>query len=136
MTDVRQPTIEDLDVRASWELLRAHDFGRVAVTRLGQPEVYPVNYLVMQGRIRFGTAPGAKLLGVLLDGRVAFEIDGVETGTAWSVLVKGTAEEVQLSPDRTFPPLVPETPWVPGPRTAIVDITPTEVTGRRFRRPA
>lgn len=73
--------IEDLDVRASWDLLRAHDYGRVAVTRLGQPEVYPVN-------------------------------------------------------DRTFPPLVPENPWVPGPRSAIVDITPTEMTGRRFRRPA
>ena len=134
MTDDVQPTIEVLDVRASWELLRTHDYGRVAVTRLGQPEIYPVNYIAMQGRIRFTTAPGAKLLGVLLDGRVAFEIDGVEDGTAWSVLVKGTAEEVQLSPDRTYPPLVPEVPWVPDLRSAIVDITPNEVTGRRFRR--
>jgi nitroimidazol reductase NimA-like FMN-containing flavoprotein (pyridoxamine 5'-phosphate oxidase superfamily) len=134
MTETAIPTTEDLDVRASWELLRSHTYGRVAVTHLGQPEIYPVNYLVMQGRIRFATAPGAKLLGVLLDGRVAFEIDGIEGDTAWSVLVKGTADEVRLSPDRSAPPLVPDAPWVPSPRDAVVDITPAEVTGRRFHR--
>jgi nitroimidazol reductase NimA-like FMN-containing flavoprotein (pyridoxamine 5'-phosphate oxidase superfamily) len=134
MTETSAPTMEDLDIRASWALLTGHGFGRVAVTRRGQPEIYPVNYVVLQGRIRLRTAPGAKLLGMLLDDRVAFEVDGIEGDTAWSVLVKGTAEEVRLSPDRTTPPLLPDTPWVPSPRDAIVEITPIEVTGRRFRR--
>jgi hypothetical protein len=134
MAETLTAMTEQLDGRASWDLLRRHDVGRVAVNRRGQPEIYPVNYLVMQGRIRFATAPGAKLFGVLLDGRVAFEIDGIDGDTAWSVLVKGSAEEVQLSPDHSAPPLVPDAPWVPTTRDAVVDITPSEVTGRRFRR--
>src|SRR5947209_19100265 len=120
MTDTSAATIEELDARASWALLAAQPYGRIAVNRLGQPEIYPVNHVVLQGRIRFRTTPGAKLLGLLLDGRVAFQVDGVEDDVAWSVLVKGTAEEVRLAPDRTTPPLLPETPWVPSPRDAIV----------------
>jgi len=134
MTETAMPTVEELDARESWELLEQQEYGRIAVVRHGQPEIYPVNYLALQGRIRFHTAPGAKLFGVLLDGHVAFEIDGVDGGTAWSVLVKGTAEEVQLSPDRGYPGPLPDVPWMPERRTAVVDITPIEVTGRRFRR--
>lgn len=134
MTDTTSPTIEELDSRAGWALLGEHQVGRLGVIRQGQPEIYPINYVVMQGRIRLRTVPGAKLLGVILGGRVAFEVDGIEGDTAWSVLVKGTAEEVQLSPDRTVPPTLPATLWVPGSRDSIVEITPVEITARRFRR--
>lgn len=135
-TTTPQPTVEELDRNGCWALLQQHTTGRVAVIERNEPAVYPVNYVVIQGRIRFRTAPGAKLLGLLLDGRVAFEIDGIEGETAWSVLVRGFAEEVVLAPDRTTAPSLPEAPWVPGPRDAIVEITPSALTGRRFTRSA
>lgn len=128
------PVIRELDERECWAYLQRHEVGRVAVAAGGDIGIYPVNYLAEWGRIRFRTDPGAKLFELMLDSRVAFEIDGQDADSAWSVLVRGTAKEVELSPDRVSAARLPETPWVPGPRKAVVDITPVTVTGRLFLR--
>lgn len=128
------PAVREFDERECWAYLQQHHFGRVAVGAGGDLAIYPVNYLADMGRIRFRTVPGAKLIELLLDRRVAFEIDGQGEDVAWSVLVKGTAEEIELSPDRVSKPKLPETPWVPGPRDAVVEITPVSMTGRVFTK--
>jgi nitroimidazol reductase NimA-like FMN-containing flavoprotein (pyridoxamine 5'-phosphate oxidase superfamily) len=125
--------VRELDSRECWERLQADDFGRIALAPQGEPAIFPINYVVEQGRIVLRTSPGAKLTALLLDARVAFEIDGREDDSAWSVVVVGTAQEVELPP-RLEAPETQERPWVPGPRKAVVEITPERVTGRLFTR--
>jgi nitroimidazol reductase NimA-like FMN-containing flavoprotein (pyridoxamine 5'-phosphate oxidase superfamily) len=128
-------TVEELGTRECWDYLQAHDFGRIGVAPGGEVAIYPINYLAEQGRIYLRTSPGAKLVGLMLNTRVAFEIDGRSDDSAWSVLVIGTAEEVEMPP-KIEPPETQERPWVPGPRNAVVEITPSRITGRRFTRAA
>jgi hypothetical protein len=127
--------VRELDRQECWRYLQAHDFGRIAVAPRGDVAIYPINYVVQNGRIRLRTSPGAKLFALLLNARVAFEIDGQEKDSAWSVLVRGTAEEAEMPPDLELPE-TNERPWVPGPREVLVEITAEEITGRAFDRAA
>ena len=128
-------SVEELDSRECWDYLQGNDFGRIGVAPKGEVAIYPINYLAEQGRLYLRTSPGAKLVGLMLNAKVAFEIDGREGDSAWSVLVTGTAAEVEMPP-KVDPPETQGRPWVPGPRNAIVEITPARITGRRFTRAA
>ena len=126
-------TIAVLDEAACWDLLRQEELGRLAVAVAHRPEIFPVNYAVVDGDIVFRTAEGTKLLSLFIGPEVAFEIDGYdgESGTAWSVVAKGYAVEAPVyeqSDDDAFPVF----PWAATPKTRFVRITPTEVTGRSF----
>src|ERR1700677_2914932 len=68
---------ETLSVDECLELLKAHQFGRVAVVIDGQPIIFPVNYAIDGDAVVFRTDPGSKLSGAAM-GRVAFEVDGVD----------------------------------------------------------
>lgn len=125
--------VQELDSRECWDYLQGNDFGRIGVAPQGEVAIYPINYVAEQGRLYPRTSPGAKLVGLMLNSKVAFEIDGREGDTAWSVLVTGTAAEVEMPP-KVDPPETQERPWVPGPRNAVVEITPARITGRRFTR--
>lgn len=124
---------EDLGERECWELLRRESVGRLAVTREGAPDIFPVNYLVDHGSIVFRTASGTKLATAA--GRpVAFEVDGHDatTGTAWSVVVRGVAHKI-LEREETLAALrLPLVPWQEGRKAWFVRVEPTAVTGRRL----
>jgi len=123
----------ELSAADSWALLRHAVVGRLAVVVDERPEIFPVNHLVDRGSLVFRTAPGTKLAGAV--GRwVAFEVDGydLETATAWSVIVKGTAREV----NRLYEVLdvfeLPLFPWHSSPKPHFIRIEPESLTGRRF----
>jgi nitroimidazol reductase NimA-like FMN-containing flavoprotein (pyridoxamine 5'-phosphate oxidase superfamily) len=88
------PHFEELTRDECLTILTNHSFGRLAVTVDGQPDIFPVNYLLDDDRIIFRSGPGTKLDHASLD-RVAFEVDEFEHGrlSACSVVVKGTALE-------------------------------------------
>jgi uncharacterized protein len=125
----------ELSREECWDHLREHDFGRIGVAPGGYIGIYPVNYVVEQGRIMIRTSPGSKLTALLLNDRVAFEVDGRVGDVAWSVLVRGVGEEVEMPPKEPLPNTT-DRPWVPGPRHAVVEIRPVEITGRHFHRGA
>ncbi|MFH8250225.1 pyridoxamine 5'-phosphate oxidase family protein [Microbacterium sp. B2969] len=58
-----------------WNLLARCSLGRLAVAIDGQPEIFPVNYVVDGPRVLFRTAPGSKLAELTANPRVAFEVD-------------------------------------------------------------
>ena len=126
-------TLTVLSREVCWTLLAREEVGRLAVAVAGQPDIFPLNFAVVDGTIVFRTAEGTKLLAVAIGPAVAFEVDGYDPleGTAWSVVVKGVAEEVptyeQLE-DLAFPVF----PWSATTKGRFVRIRPTEVTGRRF----
>jgi nitroimidazol reductase NimA-like FMN-containing flavoprotein (pyridoxamine 5'-phosphate oxidase superfamily) len=123
-----------LDQHECWELLRSADVGRLAVSILERPDIFPVNHVVDRGRIVFRTAAGTKLAAAVLGRAVAFEVDGYDpdAGEAWSVVVKGRARELEAMQDVVDALDLPLFPWSSGPKPRFVRIDPDSVTGRRF----
>ncbi len=123
-----------LDADACWELLRDNEVGRLAVAIGNYPDVFPINYVVDDGTIVFRTAEGTKLAAAVLGIAVAFEIDGYDatSGEAWSVVVKGSAQEIEATYGLFDADAFPLFSWNAGPKHRFVRITAVETTGRRF----
>ena len=132
--DEPRPGVTNLEVNVCWALLRSHEVGRLAVSIADRPEIFPINYIVDHGTVVFRTAEGTKLAGAA-QRDVAFEVDGYETATgeAWSVVVKGRAEEISRAQELLDTAGLPLFPWHAAPKQRFVRIVPDEVTGRRFR---
>ena len=123
----------ELSATQSWALLRQADVGRLAVIVDERPEIFPVNYLVYHGSVVIRTALGTKFTGAV-GHWVAFEVDGydVETGSVWSVVLKGEGLEVNRLYDVLEVIELPLFPWHTAPKSHFVRIEPHSVTGRRF----
>ena len=129
--DDDQP-VRELTQEECWELLHSHELGRMAY-HLG-PEVHltPINYAVDGRTLLFRTAPGSKLVGVLMNPDVVFEIDEHDEHGAVSVILRGQAR--RLDEDQAHrAENVPLHPWVPTFKDEVVEIVPDEITGRAFR---
>lgn len=102
--------------------------GHLGIPREGAPLVLPVNYVVHGPDvvIRIGEGMFQDVSGGAL---ISFQVDGVEGGRLWSVLVRGLAideDASSLGPDLPVPEIAS-----PGHR--FVRIRSDVVTGRRFR---
>ncbi len=129
-SDLNTTTI--LDEAGCWEALGWEQVGRLGISIMNRPDIFPVNYVVDGESIVFRTAEGTKLAAAVLGVAVAFEADGVIDGDAWSVVVKGHAVEIE-HPDELFAALdLPLYPWNAAPKHRFVRIVAEEVTGRRF----
>lgn len=128
------PNIETLSASQCWEICRDAEFGRLAVIVGGHPELFPINYVVDHGTLVFRTAPGTKLDAALAGAPVAFEVDGFDpsSATAWSVVVKASAERMTSIEDVLASALLPLFPWQRGEKDNFVRLVPGEITGRRF----
>lgn len=139
----------ELSEAESWDLLRSNSrygVGRIAVAIMNHPDIFPVNYAVVDGELDraagggdgpvvvFRSAEGTKLAAAVLGTAVAFEIDGYDAvaGEAWSVVVKGQAVELQPVPGDLGLEDLPLFPWFASPKHRFVKIVPTDVSGRRF----
>ncbi len=133
MTSIDDATVELTDDEC-WELLDRTAVGRLAVDVGGQPDIFPINFVVDGRSIVFRTAAGTKLAGAVLMRHVAFEIDGYEPEqrTAWSVVVKGTAAQIDSLTERYEAEELPLFPWFAEPKPEFVRISPRILSGRRF----
>jgi nitroimidazol reductase NimA-like FMN-containing flavoprotein (pyridoxamine 5'-phosphate oxidase superfamily) len=114
-----------------WEALRADELGRLAYLLGDTIDIVPVNYAVDGTTLLFRTAEGSKLLGVAMHPEVVFEIDGYDAAHAVSVVVRGIAR--QLGEDEEHrAEVVPLRSWLGTMKYNVVEITPTELSGRRF----
>jgi len=126
--------ITELSADECWDALSSRSLGRLAVTAAGTVDIFPVNYATRDRMLYFRTAPGTKLLELSINDHVAFEIDGATDEEAWSVVVKGRAERLELQSEIDAADTLPLTPWLPTLKYRWVRILPEEVTGRRFAR--
>ncbi len=108
--------------------------GRLAVIVDGHPDIFPVNYVVDERTVVFRTAPGTKLDGVHTSNPVALEVDGYDKAEnlAWSVVLRGVAEEHTRPIGPYESALVSSLPWQAGEKNHIVRITTLNLSGRRF----
>ena len=127
-----------MEVLSSEECLRLLDgeqIGRVAFISRGEPLIMPINYRMHAGHIVFRTTTGEKLDAARNAKSVGFEIDSWDTNshTGWSVIVRGSAREVEA------PQVIDELnslglePWANSvERDNWVHIVADEITGRRI----
>lgn len=116
-----------------WDLVRQAVVGRLAIAAPDGPDIFPVNHVVDHGSVIFRTAAGTKLIGAV-DQMVAFEVDGYDlaTASAWSVVLKGYAQEIIDQDDVIDAMYLPLFPWHAGPKGHFVRIDSGVITGRRF----
>ena len=119
-----------------WRLLGEAEIGRLALAPAGSPDIFPVTFTVADRALYFRTAPGSKLLDLSVNPSVAFEIDGWDERSAFSVVVKGTAERLEKQADIDAADLLPLVPWLPTLKYRWVRIVPTSVSGHSFVRGA
>ena len=129
-------TLEELTRNECFALLAEESVGRlVYVNELG-PAAVPVNYALAGYDIVFRSEAGSKIRA-LSDHDIAFEVDHIDhaTHSGWSVLIRGTSEEVEFERlgevlkriDGDAP-----LPWKKGVHKTWVVIRPKTVTGRRL----
>lgn len=127
-----QGPVLELSEDECWEHLGERNMGHLGISIDGQPEIYPVNYVCDRQIVLFRTAAGEKLRELMVDARVAFEVDATIDSGTWSVVVNGRAcvltDDPQLSEQQrdTLPP------WIPTQLMVWVSITPDRVRGRLF----
>jgi hypothetical protein len=127
--------VQVLEHHECWDMLRTVSVGRLAILADGRPDIFPINYTVDGGTLVFRTGEGTKLAGSSKGAAVALEADGVDpdTGLAWSVVVKGTADVVTRTEEVLETTQLYLFPWQAGKKDAFVRITPDSITGRRFK---
>jgi len=130
-----QTRVHDLTRAESLDLLQLHAYvGRIGFVVDGQPLILPVNYLAYEDSIVFCTEPGTKLSAIAGGAPVVFEVDDSRAlyHSGWSVVVKGTAQEItdenQLDELRRGP----LHSWATRSSEHWVRLSIEEVTGRRI----
>lgn len=128
------PKSETLENADCWKLLRSVSVGRLAVWVDDHPDIFPINYKVDHGTLVFRTGSGTKLNSCLGKDPVALEADGVdvESGVAWSVVVKGQAQQLERTEELLDSVGLLLFPWETGRKDHFVRVTPTSMSGRRF----
>ena len=115
-----------------WNLLSSRSLGRLVTSVDGQPEIFPVNFVVQHRTVLFRTAEGTKLVSAAINDRVLFEADDHNVAEGWSVIVKGTARILRTDEDIDEAEQAQLLPWTATVKQHFVRIRPLSVTGRRF----
>jgi len=69
-------SVVELGEDEKWRLLRQNSLARLALSAVGEIDIFPVNYYADGETLLLRTAPGTKLLELTVNSRVAVEIDG------------------------------------------------------------
>jgi nitroimidazol reductase NimA-like FMN-containing flavoprotein (pyridoxamine 5'-phosphate oxidase superfamily) len=126
--------LELVDEPEAMRLLAGGEVGRVGLTIGALPAIFPVNYRLINGCVVFRSSPGSKLSAAARGTVVAFEVDDYNAAdqSGWSVLVVGPSTVVD-DVDMRFDALEAGlSPYVDGPRGAVIRIEPTFVSARRI----
>jgi uncharacterized protein len=116
-----------------WNLLASVALGRLVTSVDGQPEIFPVNFVVQNRTVLFRTAEGTKLVSAAINNRLLFEADEHNVSEGWSVIVKGTASTLRTDELLEEAERAQLLPWTATVKQHYVRVKPLAVTGRRFR---
>lgn len=129
-----EPSTTVLTEDECWEYLGLHQIGRLATAASGEAEIFPLNYAVVRRAIYVRTVPGTKLVELVVNAKVAFEVDQWGPDMAYSVVVKGNAEILQTDEDLATARATGLTSYSDTDQDVWVRLNPTEISGRRLRR--
>ena len=126
--------IVELSTQECWEILDRERFGRLAVAVNGDPDIFPINFLVDDQKLLMRTAPGTKLTELVINSAVAVEADGRDGDTAWSVVLKGVARMVDSFSETYADDGKALETWLHTEKPIYVEIIARSMSGRRFLR--
>ncbi|MGZ5363778.1 MAG: pyridoxamine 5'-phosphate oxidase family protein [Mycobacterium sp.] len=115
-----------------WNLMSSAALGRLVTTVDGQPEIFPINFVVQHKTVLFRTAEGTKLVSAAINNNVLFEVDDHNALEGWSVIVKGIARTLRTDDDIDEAERAQLLPWTATVKQHYVRIRPVSITGRRF----
>ncbi len=125
----------EIDEAGCLSLLEQSTVGRLAVSTEQGPQIFTVNYGVLDGAIVIRTGPGLKLAHASFH-PVAFEVDQLDTRdrTGWVVEAVGHAEDITdaIDPRSTELRRVAIDAWVSGAHPNCVAIARPRLSGRRL----
>ncbi|MBU3685501.1 MAG: pyridoxamine 5'-phosphate oxidase family protein [Mycobacterium sp.] len=130
---VEQAPVTALADDESWQLLSGVSLGRLVTSMGDQLEIFPVNFVTQRRTVLFRTAEGTKLFATVMNERVLFEADDHTVAEGWSVILRGTAKILTAAEDIHEAERAQLLPWIATEKLRFVRITPSEVSGRRFR---
>lgn len=125
--------VQVLSEDENWRLLGSVALGRLVTNFAGEAEIFPVNFVVQDRTVLLRTAEGTKLFSAVANHAVVFEVDDHNLVEGWSVIVRGRARLLKTDTDIQRAERAQLLPWTATLKPHYVRITPTEVTGRRFR---
>jgi nitroimidazol reductase NimA-like FMN-containing flavoprotein (pyridoxamine 5'-phosphate oxidase superfamily) len=133
MTTPKEAPVMELSESESWARLSGVTLGRLAISVAGQPDIFPVNFVVQRKTILIRTAEGTKLTAAVINQRVAFEADEHNVEAGWSVIVKGLARVLSGSDEIADAERAQVLPWTATPKQRFIRIVATEISGRHFQ---
>ena len=116
----------------SWDLLATATLGRLVTNFAGEPEIFPINYVVQGRTVLFRTAEGTKLFSAVANRTVVFEADDHNVAEGWSVIVRGRAHVLKSAAALEEADRAGLYPWTATRKPNFVRIVPSDITGRRF----
>jgi uncharacterized protein len=122
-----------LSEKESWSRLGGVALGRLVTTFAGEPEIFPVNFVVQDRTVLFRTAEGTKLFSAVATNTVVFEADDHDVAEGWSVIVRGRAKVLRADAEIEKAERAQLLPWTATLKIHYVRVTPSEITGRQFR---
>lgn len=128
----RTAPVTALTEQEAMDLLATERLGRLVLVSGDRPDIYPVNYLMHDGKLLFRTAEGDKLTELKLTPMATFQVDHADATAAWSVVVRGIARTLVRYDEINAAEELDLQSWVPTDKFNIVEIRPTEIHGRRF----
>ena len=131
MTMPTQP-IAILPETECWNLMSGAALGRLVTSAGGQPEIFPVNFVVQHRTVLFRTAEGTKLVSAAINNNVLFEVDDHNAVEGWSVIMKGIARSLRTDAEIDEAERAQLLPWTATVKQHYVRIRPLSITGRRF----
>jgi nitroimidazol reductase NimA-like FMN-containing flavoprotein (pyridoxamine 5'-phosphate oxidase superfamily) len=132
MSETDQP-VTILSASECWDLLASVSLGRLVTSVGGQPEIFPINFVVQRRTVLFRTAEGTKLVSAAINNHVLFEADDHGAGEGWSVIVKGMARMLRTDEELADADDARLVPWIATLKQHYVRIKPVSISGRRFR---
>jgi nitroimidazol reductase NimA-like FMN-containing flavoprotein (pyridoxamine 5'-phosphate oxidase superfamily) len=132
MSETTQP-VTILSETESWNLLSSVALGRLVTSVDGEPEIFPVNFVVQHHTVLFRTAEGTKLVSAAINNSVLFEADEHGVSEGWSVIVKGVARTLRTDDEIRDAERAQLLPWTATVKQHYVRVRPTRISGRRFR---
>ncbi len=131
---IERTGLEVIDEDECWSLIAGRTVGRLGVAIKNRPDIFPVNYRVVERTLLLRTAAGVKLAAATLGVGVAFEVDDFDEVThhGWSVVIHGTAHELESLDERLEAESSPPIPWATSQKDRFVRVDVEEISGRRI----
>lgn len=135
--DTEKPFTQ-LSVEDTLKFLSERSLGRLAISINGRPDIFPVNY-VIQARSQddvvayIRASAGNKLFATAVGSPLALETDVVETETATSAILYGTARQVQYPDELQLVESTGLTAWIADHKPEVIAIDVERLSGRTFK---